>query len=565
MDELTTQERRVTLAAVLALAAFALWPSLQVGFVSDDVMLSLRNSEGSLDSLRAAHQNFVAGQARFLPVHFALFSTTWVGDLTLHRWVSLVAVLVAFGVAAAFMARVLNSPAAATLMFGLLPVALQFRTYHDPVLAFVGLVPGVMVLNVAAWWAFDRALEDRVRPAWLVASAVLLLAALWSYELSYAVLPVFAVLAWRRARLRWLVVPAGVVLLAAASNLAARWSGPHYAGVTPSLRPLAIATTFAKQTFGALPLSSRARPAHLELEVVVVYALLFGALFWGLRRVRRVPRARELAVTFALVLAPAAPIAFSAKYQSELRWGVAYLPVLAATAAVTALLAQLVLWLAPTPARWLLGVGLASALAAWNQSRNEAVCRDVALAFEVPRSFERRALEHGLLQAAPGVAGLVVSSPVGATLEALEGGWAWYSWDQPPLFAKLAATSFPWVMTAHWVRSSDGSEREPDAEWWRAHDGASVHFLGYRADATPVAVAWAAAGVTGPRLGQVRATGPVRFYVEGAAELEVVAQREGQGLRAPLHVEGQPAVQELDLGNVELDTLEVRAVQRPSE
>ena len=197
-----SSKQRIRFLFVAAMLIYALAPSLDVGFVSDDAIRSLRegfqaiNSLDRLEYLSRLHSELLHGAGRFMPVHFLLYTTTWVSSLTAHRVLSLVLVLLAIALTSLLVKRMFESIDLALGMAALLPMLIQLRAYHDPILAFGGFLAGVTILNVVSLLALEWAVRSR-QWAGFVVSALTYLLALWSYEVSYLLLPIHVLIAVR--------------------------------------------------------------------------------------------------------------------------------------------------------------------------------------------------------------------------------------------------------------------------------------------------------------------------------------------------------------------------------
>ncbi len=346
-------------AGVTLLALIAQLPSLQSGFISDDAGFS--NTAGEV---AIAGESFVrhAGSyvahfvevGRFFPLGLLAIVNFYVTPGLLAYKLSKL-VWIALSVAGfAYVVRRLTRSAPIALLSALLAPTLlfQYRLYHDPVLSFACLLPlGFLFFSAAAYLglAFVETGERRL----LFSSSLAFTAAILTYDALLPVaLPLVYVVATARGieRSRRIVaalayaVPAasmvGLVLLLR-SLPGYRWTeafGGNFA-------PAAAFQCLVRQALAALPLSYALLDPHgmfagawgdLLWGVGIAAASMaaaVGALVWLLLRERTWEKTDRATVFepwgFALFLwvAPGVAIALSAKYQREIEFGSAYLPV----------------------------------------------------------------------------------------------------------------------------------------------------------------------------------------------------------------------------------------------
>lgn len=345
------------LLLVLAFAACYLLPTLSVSYNCDDLANSLVPGMVQLQGIsllkftRRVIRGWMCG-GRFIPL--ALLITygvhgVFVTHETAYRCFVLTLVLMDLVLFYRALRASGNSRSLAQLtVFGLV-LLLQLRDCHDPILSYAGLLQ----ILAAEWLCaiiFWQAYLQRRRPAWLWASTAALLAALLTYEISYALLPLFALMAYGRecsaaAAARHAGVPALAAALLVVFTLGLRDHMPPNPDdpYQPVIQPATVARTAFDQAGSALPLSylaSESGQVMLSLErciarwdnwAVLLLAAAVAAIL--LRQYGRDPhgqcRSPGLLALCGLLLwiLPGLPIALSPKYQASIAFGYAYLPV----------------------------------------------------------------------------------------------------------------------------------------------------------------------------------------------------------------------------------------------
>ena len=347
--------------AVLGLQALVLAPAVRTGFVFDDAINS--SFTGAVGLERSTFwavvwdvvRSWIVEAGRFFPTGFyqgyAQFHL--IHDLGAYKALIIGFTLLSSAAAYALLRRLGSSAAAAGLAILVATTAIQFRHYHDPVLAYSGLTQIVLTEVLVSAIAFDLWLEHR-RRSYLLAAAFLLVLASTTYELAYLLVGVHVVVAWRRTGLRRalrasavpLAVSASFVALAVVLRVLATSADTSYrpaAGFEP------VARTFANQVLGALPLSyvlldphrifpsigqlATERVAGVDLLVwslgaVLAFVFVRAAWMAPSRTGLRSSTTAGVGVAAVLLLGAALPISLAPKYQGELRAGLAHIPVL---------------------------------------------------------------------------------------------------------------------------------------------------------------------------------------------------------------------------------------------
>ncbi len=233
-------------------------------------------------------------------------------------------------------------------LFVLILVSLfQIRPFYDPVASyavfykFLGILVTISLIFLVKW-------RQTGKTIFLASSTTVALFSWFCYEINIIYVPIAVATIWTSAhpqRLRnWLILITPTVFFLVITYVV-RHQAPHlYVGATfGSLKAFPI--TYLKQLIGSLPGSYYLIQGHysnnfsLLLKTFIANRLAwFVAVFsllctWFLLKFKiqeistyQIPKG-IMATALAFVFFPALLIASSAKYQTELQWGLAYLPV----------------------------------------------------------------------------------------------------------------------------------------------------------------------------------------------------------------------------------------------
>lgn len=239
--------------------------------------------------------------------------------------------------------------------------AVQFRaSYHDPSISLHGMYPFIAINVFASLAAYSYYIKRG--NLWLLALSVFFyVIAHLSSEVGLIVALLLPLTAWvlklpfvRFIKVYWVfaLITMGyliyVVLLRGHSDI-------QYSGLQSNTEPGAMADVFFKQVYGALPLSGLHHQRAvliiigqqlLNIRVIIpgLIIVVAGACIFFINRKNQamdtgIVNYRFFALAAALALGPAVFITPSVKYQQELHWGMAYLPVFLQCLGVAAFLA----------------------------------------------------------------------------------------------------------------------------------------------------------------------------------------------------------------------------------
>ena len=425
---------RVLLAAgVLCAATIVMWPVLKSPFCGDDALdslhpMRLKYSGQSVWSLIWEITNsWRSAQGRFFPgaVSLGVFVHQIFPDLGPYKVVQLFVVLVGLALFV-YVVQLLTRSFRAAVVAGLLVVsALQFRVQYDPILQFSIQQPTLMILLLATT-AF---LINGVRrdATWMLVIAGLFYScALLTYETTLLLVPMFVVMLWVEKPKGFLIRSLSVVIpaFAAGVNLAYLRASTTTtaAGYTSDLSLSKVVPTFLRQSVGALPFSYAQintppfiqrfphfldiRTARTWLLVILVVALLGAAL----RGLPRVPPKNLLVLAFSglsLWLIPALVVSQTVRWQSEVVWGNAYIPVYVeyfgfSLVGLSVILSmRLILLKLKTPIRIVFGAALVILVTAGSvaaSSNNRLAVQQYNPGYLWSRQFFERSISRGVFE-----------------------------------------------------------------------------------------------------------------------------------------------------------------------
>jgi hypothetical protein len=434
----TARARAVSpeLTGVLLVQQLLLAAQLRTGWLGDDaadatLRGALEVSGQSFGSfLWSLVESTVEGGGRLFPVSiFQSFSLIYLVDDLLAYKIVLLALVALSSVAFWWLLRELGvGRSAAALVVLVASLGLQFRDFHDPVLAYRGILPLVQVEVCTALVLHLRyAQGGRAALRWL--SVGIFGVSCLHYESVVLLAALFPLMTWvqgRRPRPSLtlaspqLVLSGALLLLGAWLRAGADVAANPYA---PRLEPSAVLETLAHQVSAALPLSYvlldettlfeprrttvLADVGTLDVLVgLVVGAAVVSLLARASRRSGGLPTSRAVAVGLTSWVLLALPIAVATRYQAELRPGVGYLPVFNETFAMGSVVVAMglaaVSRLRGRTAALLiaiLGVGSAAVATVGHQA-NDVVAARLERLKDLREAIER-ATQDGLLDSVP--------------------------------------------------------------------------------------------------------------------------------------------------------------------
>ncbi len=254
----------IALGLIVFVALVAFWPLLRVGLVTnDDLKLGNAALDRGARGVAAVLWAFTRRDGRldiaqmlswYLP--FAVDSFVW------FKLVSLAGIAADFVLFALLVRSVFGGHASALLALLLCAACLQNSWEHNPLVAFPGLFTFSLAYLLGALLAFQRFLATG-RLRFCIASALLYLVALCSYEMYLLYAPVFVALAMGAGRRAVDALRTTALHVAAAATYLGMWAASHalrtgnYPGVTvaPGVSLAAIAHVVWRFSVSSLPTS----------------------------------------------------------------------------------------------------------------------------------------------------------------------------------------------------------------------------------------------------------------------------------------------------------------------
>jgi hypothetical protein len=320
-------------------AFLILQPMLKLGFIADDLMMSVLGGMLGLQHRSVwgeiLHQIewWIQTEGRFFPLPFIysyLFfanSPSMYAEKLVQFTIILINVATLFGVA-----RYIVGRQVASVIAFIFVACLQVRTWFDAILAFFILLPLTCEMLLLCLWCWLISLERRSR-LWALGGLACGVFALLSYEMSYLiVVAIGASCCFARGSRRWKIIAlAGNAAPVAILSIVDATLRSHFqvTAYAISWDAVAYAKTFVEQFVAALPLSYAIFTEHANVFQSLVegtastYAsgvLTSAFLLFAFRRIGSVSRSSFLTFAtfgFALWVFPAATISLSHAIQTR--------------------------------------------------------------------------------------------------------------------------------------------------------------------------------------------------------------------------------------------------------
>ncbi len=357
LAEFTRTRTALIVALMLVTGWTVLSPVLGTGYYADDLHNSQRSAvldaedqsvwEHSIESTR----QWMKGQGRFFPVsaleNSLVFNT--VHDRAVYKALQVTAGAAMATLLGALVA-LLTRNRQVGLLVGLLSLpGLQLRYWYDSIHSFGILLSSLAIKFLVVLLLLLLGLRSAHRGRAILAFAAAGLvwtAGLLQYEITYFLAPLPLLLIWHeRCPERWqrwaaagsVIVPTFLLANYVATLRSAATPAPAY---TTNLALEHMVPAAVYQVVGAIPGSAALFAAGVPSVSTligdlspwsVVGALSGGSAAWLLVGLVRRPEIRSIAVLIGIGagvwMLPALPISLSIRWQQELGWGFAYLPV----------------------------------------------------------------------------------------------------------------------------------------------------------------------------------------------------------------------------------------------
>lgn len=448
--------RRSTLSLIISciLVAICFVPILRSSLYSDDISnFQLPNSYHDKSGLSIIEDYKYElgrnkGSGRFTPVTILLQSTIFVAFDTVQAYKQyqyIMAVLAAIAFLLYLQTIGLGLNAAVWAVF--LIATVQFRAlYHDPSLSLHGMYPSIAIqmflclglyalyIKQQRWWQYILAL-------------MLYISAHLSSEVGLTTAALLPVTAWviRAPFMRFLKTYWPFLLVTISYLVYVAWLRQHmspeaYSGLKANPDPAKMFDVFIKQVYGALPLSTlhrqksipsiiwhQLRQGPVFFSLILALAASVAAFFTNYKRSKPF-NFRLVFLALAIIIVPAVLLTPSIKYQQELKYGMAYLPVFIQFFGVALLLTYLFQWLngkAEWPARVMASLLFIAALCSTIMvlGFNSAVIAKASYERGKPAEFSLTSLKDGILSPCPEGSTILITHD--------------YIWQAAPAYAKM--------------------------------------------------------------------------------------------------------------------------------
>jgi len=425
----------LTYALLCAAAVCVLYPTLGTGWFGDDAYYSnlpaavatgrLTVAGAALDS----YHGWLNSAGRWHPGLVAeTFATFWIfRDRVAYKILLIVLSLLALLAGGNFFAKMWGRPFAIAAILWTI-ACFQLRGYHDPFLAYNGIVQSVAILSFVSLAAFVSYAESG-RKRTLLLCVLAYVAACTVYEIAYLFAPLYVIAAWNKKSFRDSVLLAlpiasiGVAFLTVSAYLRVR---AHVDPASPyALRfdVPAYAAALVDQTTAALPLSYLVLnpskiflpPWHgfgIHYSIVVFVAAAFCALaaLPNERLVLPSPNKKKATALGALlVILPALEIPALVKYQNELHLGLGYLPVFLEYFGVGLLVAVCLSTLTFDRTQRMAAIALFAIVLTLSSGADRKLAEILAQPYLISRESFQRALAGGMLNAVPSGSTLAIT------------------------------------------------------------------------------------------------------------------------------------------------------------
>lgn len=343
------------LCLVLLVAIVVIYPLINIGYVEDDTVTSLRHVSATLlnqsffDEVWNATLGILRGQGRFNPLlqlamtcSFRIFPSAEMYKISILV-TSIVGMLTFYWFLRVFGA----TPAFARLSILLTALCFQFRSYHDPFIAYHNVMQIPFILVIVSLTSLQLFLNTR-KPFLIAASLIAYMTGCLAYDSCLSLIGLHVIVLWlapkskeKIAATTGYTVVYGVM---AAISIAAKLQA-HLPADSPyavSLNAEAIARTFIYQLTAGLPLSywlghthtpdmSQLLSTSFILQAFSQNAIAFSLLifFVPLAFISCFPTMNTnkhsnllfVLMALCLMVLPSLPLALCRKYQDELTWG----------------------------------------------------------------------------------------------------------------------------------------------------------------------------------------------------------------------------------------------------
>jgi len=439
------------------------------GYYSDDSLNSL--TRGILIEENVSLANFtydivkswITSVGRFYPLAWYVYALFYIlNSLLLYKLLVIMFIVLDIIVFSYFIYIITESKYLCIMSILLTPVFFQMRYYHDPMLGFHLLLQLVFLYFILSLIFLVKYLNNGNK-LYFALSILLFLMDLMTYEITYpfVVIYIFVIYLNRHKEfnptlhlsLPYILASCGFLLITI--SLRTYYEIPFTESSNPyalNLNATNYVHTLAKQIYAAFPMSYYISNPHsiyansmddfrfLSTEMLLIVFIYFIVLICVSKKLmdEKPHKLNHLLLYGILLLVlPAIVISFSPKYQSELAWGIGYLPVYISYFGLILISVYIIYNLYYNlfsinanlfkMAAMCLALAMVS-ICALNYSNNYNIIERFNSVYLYPRDIAEMSMNDGIFNYVPNGSILVVDSI--------------YPWDQPAFYLMYSGTKF---------------------------------------------------------------------------------------------------------------------------
>lgn len=278
-------------------------------------------------------------QGRFFPLAWYVYGFFYIFSDVFYYKIYLISITVLSVLTFSWMVYTLSSDKRLSLLVLVItPIFFQFRFYHDAFLSFHGLIQLVSIYLFVSI-GFLKLYLNKQKYFYLIVSMLFWLISLLTYEITYTFILMFILIAWGQRNFYKIISLYLTALLSVfLVTMWFRFNAPStLSAYTPNFDVMLIIKTWIMQTVSVLPSSYYivARPdsiliSRLTFLTLVLFAFV-SSLILNMATNKNTSSFRLhnnlIPLGVALITLPGFLISFSPKYQVEVGFGIAYLPI----------------------------------------------------------------------------------------------------------------------------------------------------------------------------------------------------------------------------------------------
>lgn len=278
-------------------------------------------------------KKWVFEQGRFFPGAFYAYYVFWLFDNVVSYKIFLVVCILINIIAFSYLVYMLTKNIKLVFLFSITVLLLfQFKYYHDSFLSFHGLIQ-LVFLYVTIALIFLIKFFEKKNKYYLVLSTLFYTFSLLTYEISFSFLLIFIIIIFVYSEnLKTKIVNFIIFILPYVAifslNIYIRHIGVANEGAySINFNFMTILKTYIFQISSTLPLSYIFKDVNVWLKLLFAFIFMLF-LFISFKRISKNKDERVMyLIGFALIFLTPILITLSPKYQSEIRFGVGYIPV----------------------------------------------------------------------------------------------------------------------------------------------------------------------------------------------------------------------------------------------